>query len=326
MAIEIRLLLAALAAMLICLAVGPLVLPILRRLKVRQTIREEGPATHLKKSGTPTMGGFIFLIPLVIVSIIFTPAEDRMVTVAWLWLVLGLGVVGFLDDYIKVVRRQSLGLRAREKLLGQILVAIVFYGMLKYLGHSTDVIIPIFGWRLALDWLYLPFVVLLAMAAGNGANLTDGVDGLLASTAIVAFVTYVFIGLATGVQVVAVLSAASIGALLGYLRFNWYPADVIMGDLGSLALGGAIAGAAILTKTEILLIPIGIIFVIETLSLIIQVIYFRRTGGKRFFRMAPIHHHFELGGWPEVKVVFVWCIIGVIGGIIGLLLLPSMGL
>lgn len=326
MAIEVRLLLTTLAAIIIGLVAGPLILPALRRLKIRQTIREEGPASHLKKGGTPTMGGFIFLVPLVIVSLIFTPAKDRMVAVAWLWLVLGLGVVGFLDDYIKVVRRQSLGLRAREKLLGQVLVAIVFYGMLKYIGHSSDVIVPILGWRLALDWLYLPFVIFLTMAAGNGANLTDGVDGLLASTVIVACLTYAFIGLATGVEVVAVFSAASIGALLAYLRFNWHPADVIMGDLGSLALGGAVAGSAILTKTELLLVPIGIIFVIETLSLIIQVVYFRRTGGKRFFRMAPIHHHFELGGWSEVKVVFAWCLLGIIGGIVGLLLLPSMGL
>lgn len=326
MAIEIRLLLATLAALLIGLAVGPMILPALRRLKIQQTIREEGPASHLKKGGTPTMGGLIFLVTLVIVVLIFVPAADRLLAATWLWLVLGLGVVGFLDDYIKVVRRQSLGLRAREKLLGQLLVAVVFYGMLKYLGHSSDVIVPIFGWRLAIDWLYLPFVIFLTMAGANGANLTDGVDGLLASTMIVACLAYVFIGLATGLEVIALLSAALLGALLAFLRFNWHPAAVFMGDVGSFALGGALAGAAMLTKTELLLLPIGIMFVIETLSLIIQVVYFRRTGGKRFFRMAPIHHHFELSGWSEVKVVFAWCILGVIGGIIGLLLLPSMGL
>lgn len=326
MAIEIRLLLVTSAALLIGLAAGPLILPALRRLRIQQTVREEGPATHLKKGGTPTMGGLIFLLPLVIVVLVFVPAADRLLAAAWLWLVLGLGVVGFLDDYIKVVRRQSLGLRAREKLLGQLLVAVVFYGMLKYLGHSSDVIVPIFGWRLAIDWLYLPFVIFLTMAASNGANLTDGVDGLLASTVIIACLAYVFIGLATGVEAVAILSAALLGTLLAFLRFNWHPAAVFMGDVGSFALGGALAGAAMLTKTELLLLPIGIMFVIETLSLIIQVVYFRRTGGKRFFRMAPIHHHFELGGWPEVKVVVAWCILGIIGGIIGLLLLPSMGL
>lgn len=321
-----RLTIAALSALLIGLAAGPLILPALRRLKIRQTVRDDGPASHLKKTGTPTMGGLIFLLSLVLVALFVVPAADRMVAAAWLWLALGLGVVGFLDDYIKVVRKQSLGLRAREKLLGQLLVALVFYGMLKYLGHSSDLIIPILGYRLALDWLYLPFVVLLTMAAGNGANLTDGVDGLLASTVIVISLAYVFIGLATGVMVVALLNAALIGALLAYLRFNWHPADVIMGDVGSLALGGAVAASAMLTKTELLLLPIGIIFVVETLSLIIQVVYFRRTGGKRFFRMAPIHHHFELGGWSEVKVVLAWCILGIIGGIVGLVLLPSMGL
>ncbi|NLW16969.1 MAG: phospho-N-acetylmuramoyl-pentapeptide-transferase [Firmicutes bacterium] len=321
-----RLLFATISALLLGLVTGPIILPVLRRLKIRQTVREEGPATHLKKTGIPTMGGVIFLLPLVIVAILFVPASDRLLAVTWLWVVLGLAVVGFLDDYIKVVRKQSLGLRAREKLLGQLLVAVVFYAMLKYLGHSTEVVVPIWGWRLALDWLYLPFVILIVMAAGNGANLTDGVDGLLASSSIVTCLAYVFIGLTTGVEVIALLMAALVGALLAYLRFNWHPADVFMGDVGSLALGGAFAGAAILTKTELLLVPICIVFVIETLSLIIQVVYFRRTGGKRFFRMAPIHHHFELGGWSEVKVVGLWCLLSMIGGIMGLLLLPSMGL
>lgn len=326
MDISLRLITAAISALLTGLLAAPMILPTLRRLKIRQTVREDGPASHLKKTGTPTMGGLIFLVTLVVVAIFIVPVADRMVAAAWLWLALGLGVVGFLDDYIKVVRRQSLGLRAREKLLGQLLVALVFYGMLKYLGHASDVIIPISGYRLPLDWLYLPFVVFLTMASGNGANLTDGVDGLLASTVIVISLTYIFIGLSTGVVVVALLNAVLIGALLAYLRFNWHPAAVIMGDVGSLALGGAVAASAMLTKTELLLVPIGIIFVIETLSLIIQVVYFRRTGGKRFFRMAPIHHHFELGGWSEVKVVLAWCLVSVAGGIIGLLLLPSMGL
>lgn len=322
----LRLFIAAFSTLLVGLLAGPLILPTLRRLKIRQTVREDGPASHLKKTGTPTMGGIIFMLSLFLVAVVIVPPADRMVAAAWLWLALGLGVVGFLDDYIKVVRKQSLGLRAREKLLGQLLVALIFYGMLKYLGHSSDLIIPVFGYRLALDWLYLPFVIFITMAAGNGANLTDGVDGLLASTVIVISLSYVFIGLATGVVVVALLNAALIGALLGYLRFNWHPADVIMGDVGSLALGGAVAASAILTNTELLLVPIGIIFVIETLSLIIQVVYFRRTGGKRFFRMAPIHHHFELGGWSEVKVVLAWCLVSMVGGIVGLLLLPSMGL
>ncbi len=326
MTLEMRLLSAALTALLIGLAMGPAILPILRRLKVQQTVREEGPASHLKKAGTPTMGGVLFLIPLVIAAIIFVPAKDRPRAAAWLWLVLGSGLVGFLDDYIIVVKRQSLGLRAREKLVGQILVALIFYGMLVYLGHSRELIVPFLGLRIDLGWLYLPFVVLIVLSAGNGANLTDGVDGLLGSTMVVTSLTYLFIGLVTEVEVVAVLSAALIGALLAFLRFNWHPASVFMGDVGSLALGGALSGAAILTKTELLLIPIGIILVIETLSLIIQVMYFRRTGGRRFFRMAPIHHHFELGGWSEVKVVAVWCLTSVVGSLVGLWALSTMGI
>lgn len=323
---EIRLLLAAISALLVTLASGPLIIPVLRRLKIGQTVREDGPASHLKKSGTPTMGGLIFLLSLVLVALFLVPTAERMLAAAWLWLVLALGVIGFLDDYIKVVKRQSLGLRAREKLLGQILVALVFYGLLQNLGHSSSVIVPLGGWQLELGWLYLPCVVFLTMAAGNGSNLTDGVDGLLASTMVVICLAYIFIGLATGVTVVAVLNTILLGALLAYLRFNWYPASVIMGDVGSLALGGAAAASAMLTKTELLLLPIAIVFVVETLSLIIQVVYFRRTGGKRFFRMAPIHHHFELGGWSEVKVVGAWCLLSIIGGIIGLMLLPTMGL
>lgn len=326
MRIEVRLLLATVSALLLGLLIGPIILPTLRRLKIRQTVREDGPATHLAKSGIPTMGGLIFLATTVAVAIVFVPADHRALAATWFWVVLGLGLIGFLDDYIKVVRRQSLGLRAREKLLGQLIVAVVFFGMLKYLNHSLDLIVPVWGWRLPLDWLYLPFVIIVIMAAGNGANLTDGVDGLLASCAIVSSLAYVFIGMVTGQEVIALLLAILVGALLAYLRFNWHPAAVFMGDVGSLAIGGALAGAAILTKTELLLIPIGVVYVIETLSLIIQVVYFRRTGGKRFFRMAPIHHHFELGGWSEVKVVAVWCLMSIIGGIVGLLLLPSMGL
>lgn len=271
------------------------------------------------------MGAFLFLLPLIIVAFFFVPAGDVQIAVAWFWLVLGLALVGFLDDYIKVVKQQSLGLRAREKLIGQTLVALVFYGMLKYMGHSHDILIPFFGWRLALDWLYLPLVILLTMGTGNATNLTDGVDGLLATTVIIACLAYVFIGLVTGVEVIAVLAAILVGSLLAFLRHNWHPAKIFMGDVGSLALGGALAGAAILTKTELLLLPIGIVFVLETLSLIIQVVYFRRTGGKRFFRMAPVHHHFELGGWSEVNIVWLWCAVGVVGGIVGLLALPSLG-
>jgi phospho-N-acetylmuramoyl-pentapeptide-transferase len=224
-----------------------------------------------------------------------------------------------------VVKKQSLGLRAREKLVGQFLVGTVFYFMLRHLGISDVVSIPFTTWSLKLGWTYWLFIVFVSTAEANAVNLTDGIDGLLGTTFIISMVAYLIIGLVKEVPVVALTASALIGGLLAFLRFNWHPARVFMGDVGSLALGGALTGAAVLSKTELLLIPIGLVFLLEVLSDIIQVAYFRYSGGKRVFRMAPVHHHFELSGWSELRVVAVWCMINIIGSIIGLLSLSSGG-
>ncbi len=321
MTIEQRLLYAGLTAMVLGLLIAPALIGYFRKLRVGQTVREDGPASHMKKSGTPIMGGVLFLLPLTVSLLLWTPLKSIQPLLAWLWLVLGLGLIGFMDDYLKVVKKQSLGLRAREKLVGQFLVGTVFYFMLRYLGVSDQVTVPVVGWVLELGWFYWPFVVFIAMAEANGVNLTDGVDGLCGTSFLIASVAYLLIGLIKDVPVVALTAATTIGGLLAYLRFNWHPAKIFMGDVGSLALGGALVGWAVLTKTELLLIPIGVVFLLETLSDIIQVTYFRYSGGKRVFRMAPVHHHFELGGWSEVKIVAVWALLNIAGGIVGLLLL-----
>lgn len=321
MAIEQRLLYGGLTAMVLGLLIAPALISYFRKLRVGQTVRDDGPASHLKKSGTPTMGGVLFLLPLTASLLFWAPLENIQPLLAWLWLVLGLGLIGFTDDYLKVVKKQSLGLRAREKLVGQFLVGTVFYFMLRYLGVSDQVTVPVVGWVLDLGWLYWPFVVFIAMAEANGVNLTDGVDGLCGTSFLISAVAYLLIGLIKDAPVVVLTAAATIGGLLAYLRFNWHPAKIFMGDVGSLALGGALVGWAVLTKTELLLVPIGIVYLLETLSDIIQVTYFRYSGGKRVFRMAPVHHHFELGGWSEVKIVAVWALVSTIGGVAGLLLL-----
>lgn len=326
MTIEQRLLYAGLTALLLGLVIGPALIVYLRRVKVGQTVRDDGPATHLRKNGTPTMGGALFLIPLAVALLAWVPASALQSALAWLWLVLGFGLIGFVDDYIKVVKKQALGLRAREKLTGQFLVGTVFFFMLRYLGVSTVLTVPFTSWNLQLGWLYWPFVVFIGMAEANAVNLTDGIDGLVGTTFLVSAVAYLIIGLVRDIPSVALASAALIGGLLAFLHFNWHPAKVFMGDVGSLALGGALAGAAVLTKTELLLVPIGLVFLLETLSVVIQVVYFRFSGGKRIFRMAPVHHHFELLGWSEVKVVTIWCAINIIGGILGLVSLSHMGI
>lgn len=317
--IEQRLLYSGLTALVLGLLMGPATIAYLRRLKVGQTVRDDGPASHLKKSGTPTMGGVLFIFPVAVAVLIWSPAAEFQAILAWLWLVLGFGLIGFMDDYIKVVKRQSLGLRAREKLIGQFLVGTVFYFMLRHLGISPTLSVPFTDWSLNLGWLYWPFIVFVSTAEANAVNLTDGIDGLCGTTFLIATVAFLVVASTLGVPAVALTAATLIGGLLAFLRLNWHPAKVFMGDVGSLALGGALTGMAVLSKTELLLVPIGLVFLLEVLSDIIQVTYFRYSGGKRVFRMAPVHHHFELSGWSEQKIVAVWCTINIIGGIVGLL-------
>ncbi|MDR1701192.1 MAG: phospho-N-acetylmuramoyl-pentapeptide-transferase [Sporomusaceae bacterium] len=300
------LLYAAVTACCLSLLLAPLFIPLLRRLKLGQSIRAEGPQKHLAKAGTPTMGGVIILTALTIPAIVFAGGSAEV----WLALAvtLGHGLLGFLDDFIKVVRKRSLGLRAREKLLGQILMAgaLSYYANV-YLGRGTDLWIPLLGTNVDFGAAYYALIFFVLVGTTNAVNLTDGLDGLAAGTTVISAAAYALIASIFSEPGLAVFCAATAGACLGFLRCNAHPAQVFMGDTGSLALGGALASVAVITKTELLLAVVGGVYVIETLSVFIQVISFKTTG-KRVFKMSPIHHHFELSGWHEKKVVTVfWC-------------------
>ncbi|MDR6224802.1 phospho-N-acetylmuramoyl-pentapeptide-transferase [Desmospora profundinema] len=309
---------------------GPLVIPILRRLKFGQAIREEGPKTHQKKAGTPTMGGTIFMAVLVLTAIpvsnIFDQDGHLSDLFFLLFATLGYGILGFMDDYIKVVMKRNLGLTARQKLLGQLFIGLVLFWVLmevrvvRGLYESISTIsIPGTAIHFELNWMYLPLLVLIMIATSNAVNLTDGLDGLVAGTAAIAYGAYAVIGLVQSNYMVVIFSASMVGALLGFLVFNAHPAKVFMGDTGSLALGGGLAALAVITKTELLLFIIGIVFVIETLSVMIQVTSFKLRG-KRVFRMSPLHHHFELVGWSEWRVVTTFWMIGFLAAALGIYL------
>jgi len=300
---------------------GPLCIPVLRRLKFGQQVRTEGPQSHQKKSGTPTMGGVIILLALLLSFLKFSDRGPAF----WALIVacLGFGLVGFLDDYIKILMKRSLGLTARQKLLGQLIVAIVFCFLLHRMGHSTAIGFPGVHGSLDLGWGYYLFVIVVFFAATNAVNFTDGLDGLLSGTSALAFGAYALIALEATQPQSAVFSAAMIGAALGFLVYNAHPAKVFMGDTGSLGIGGGLAAVAILTKTELLLIVIGGVFVLEMLSVIIQVASFK-TRGKRVFRMSPIHHHFELTGWSEWRVVTAFWLAGLVLAGAGLILYKGL--
>ncbi|GAA5344718.1 phospho-N-acetylmuramoyl-pentapeptide-transferase [Planifilum fimeticola] len=309
-----------LVAFFIGVFLGPMFIPILKRLKFGQSIREEGPKAHLKKAGTPTMGGTIILTSIVLTALPFTNLiELEMVNADLFFLLfatLGYGIIGFLDDYIKVVMKRNLGLTARQKLLGQLFIGLVlFWVLLKVRVIEGDwnaistIHIPGTDLEFWLNWLYLPLLMLMMIGSSNAVNLTDGLDGLLAGTAAIAYGAYAVIGLVQSNYTVAIFSAAVVGALLGFLVFNAHPAKVFMGDTGSLALGGGLAALAVITKTELLLLVIGGVFVLEALSVMIQVTSFKLRG-KRVFRMSPLHHHFELGGWSEWRVVTTFWFVG----------------
>ncbi|MDE6994768.1 MAG: phospho-N-acetylmuramoyl-pentapeptide-transferase [Lachnospiraceae bacterium] len=301
-------LMSVMAAFAISVVLGPVVIPFLRRLKVGQTVRDEGPQSHLKKNGTPTMGGILILISVVLTSVFFVRDYPKIMPV--LFSTLGFGLIGFLDDYIKVVLKRSLGLRVWQKFLLQILVAGVFAF---YLLHYTDVSLAMkvpFMEAQYLDFglMNIPILFFVVIGTVNGTNFTDGLDGLASSvTVLVAtFFSVVAIGTESGIEPV---TCAVVGALLGFLLFNVYPASVFMGDTGSLALGGFVAAAAYMMQMPLFIVIVGFIYMVEVLSDIIQVSYFKKTGGKRFFKMAPIHHHFELCGWSETRVVAVFSIV-----------------
>ena len=285
---------------------GPIVIPFLRRLKVGQTERKE-LESHLKKNGTPTMGGLMILASIIITSVFYVKDYPKIVPI--LFMTVGFGVIGFLDDYLKVVLRRSDGLLAWQKMLCQIVVTTVFA---VYMGCYSDVpltmLIPFSGGNyLDLGWGAFPVLYLAVIGTVNGTNFTDGLDGLASSVTIMVatFFSVVAIGTNAGI---APITCAVVGALLGFLLFNVYPASVFMGDTGSLALGGFVVSAAYMMQMPLFIVIVGLIYLVEVLSVIIQVTYFKKTGGKRIFRMAPIHHHFELGGWSETRVVAVFSI------------------
>ena len=287
---------------------GPVIIPFLRRLKVGQTVRDEGPKEHLKKNGTPTMGGILIMIAVVITSLLYVRDFPKIIPI--LFLTLGFGLIGFVDDYIKVVLRRSMGLRAWQKMLGQFVVTGIFtYYVINYTDVSLAMKIPFWADHyLDFGIFNIPVLFFIVIGTVNGTNFTDGLDGLASSvTVIVAtFFTVVAIGVGSGIEPI---TCAVVGALLGFLLFNVYPASVCMGDTGSLALGGFVAATAYMMQMPLFIAIVGFIYLMEVLSVILQVGYFKMTGGKRIFRMAPIHHHFELGGWSETRVVAVFSIV-----------------
>lgn len=285
---------------------GFFAIPLLKKLKARQSIREEGPKSHRIKNGTPTMGGLFMLLAAVLVVIF-----NKMIDPAVLWLLfltLGHGFLGFLDDFIKAEKERNLGLTAKQKMLGQIILAVLFcWGVVDTLHLPYSIAIPFTQIDISIGLLYYPFVVLVIVGASNAVNLTDGLDGLASGCCVIAFSAYAVYCYMTGFNDLGYFIIILAGACIGFLFFNYHPAKIFMGDTGSLALGGAIAGISVMTRTELLLIFLGMIFVLEALSVIIQVASFQLTG-KRVFKMSPLHHHFELSGWSEVHVVWAFWI------------------
>jgi phospho-N-acetylmuramoyl-pentapeptide-transferase len=296
---------------------GPVVIPFLRKLKVGQTERKE-LESHQKKMGTPTMGGVMILASIIITSLIYIKDYPKIVPI--LFLTVAFGIIGFLDDYLKVVLKRSDGLLAWQKMLCQIGVTALFaIYMWQYSGVSLSLLIPFSGGKYwDIGWVAIPLMFIVVIGTVNGTNFTDGLDGLASSVTIMVatFFSVVAIGMNSGVEPI---TCAVVGALTGFLLFNVYPASVFMGDTGSLALGGFVAGTAYMLQMPIFILIVGLIYLVEVLSVMIQVTYFKKTGGKRIFRMAPIHHHFELGGWSETRVVAVFSITTAILCLIALL-------
>lgn len=285
----------------------PLFILVIKRMKFGQSIREEGPQSHMKKAGTPTMGGFVFIISIVLTTlgVAFYLEMLTTQTIVLVLVFVGFGLIGFLDDFIKVALKRNLGLTSLQKLIGQIVIAIASFMLLIQGPFETTVSVPFTGWSIDLGIAYIAFMIFWLVGFSNAVNLTDGLDGLVSGTASIAFTTLGVLALIYQQQDIAIFAFAVTGALLGFLIFNANPAKIFMGDTGSLALGGALAMGSILVKQELLLVIIGVVFVVETLSVIIQVISFKTTG-KRIFKMSPIHHHFELSGWSEWKIVVVF--------------------
>lgn len=309
---------AVIASFIISVVLGPLIIPFLKKLKAGQTVRDDGPQTHLKKSGTPTMGGILILISIVVTSVIYMKDYPKIMPI--LFSTLGFGLIGFMDDYIKVVLKRSMGLRPWQKMFGQLLVTGIFaYYLTNNTGVPLTMRIPFMqGSFLDMGILNIPVLFFIVIATVNGANFTDGLDGLASSVTVMiaTFFSVVAVGTASGIEPI---TCAVVGALLGFLLFNVYPASVFMGDTGSLALGGFVAATAYMMQMPLFIPIVALIYAVEVASVVIQVGYFKMTGGKRFFKMAPIHHHFELCGWSETRVVAVFSIITAVLCLIALL-------
>lgn len=314
-----QLILAIVVAFCISAIIGPRLLPVLSKLKFGQFVREDGPESHLKKQGTPTMGGLIFLIAIVLSSLIFGGIDKSVFPL--MFITLGFGAIGFIDDYLKVVKKQSEGLKAWQKLFLQLVVSLAFLTYIVFvLDQSSKIIIPFTqGYRLDLSFFYIPVMLVVVLGTVNGVNLTDGLDGLATSVTSVVAMFYVMISIIYMVSG-GIFAAIVLGSLLGFLMLNAYPAKVFMGDTGSLALGGFVAAQAIFTRTPLFILLFGIIYLLETLSVIIQVGYYKRTK-KRVFKMAPIHHHFELTGVSETRIVVYFTVITIIMSLISILAL-----
>lgn len=297
-------------------------IPFLKEKQFGQFIREEGPEAHLAKQGTPTMGGVAIAagITVAVIASMFMPGSVTLSKIAILLSMFAFGAIGFIDDYNKIAKKQNEGLTPKQKIVLQVVfgLALAVFMMLR---EGTAVLIPFVGKTVEMGWLYIPFVVFIEVAMANAVNLTDGLDGLASGTSAIVAATFAVIGMTLrgGNEPMAVAGQAVLGALIGFLIFNHYPAKIFMGDTGSMALGGVLSAMAIVGHMEWLLPIAGLIYVIEALSVIIQVGYFKMSGGKRVFRMAPIHHHFELGGWHETKVVRVFCIFTLICCVIAFL-------
>ncbi len=304
--------LAVIIAFAISAALCPVVIPFLHKLKFGQQVRDDGPQAHLKKQGTPTMGGIVFVISVIITSLFYIKDYPKIIPI--LFMTVGFGIVGFLDDYIKVIKKNSDGLSPKQKLLCQFVITGIFaYYLMTSEEVGTGMLIPFtggveHGFYLELGWLFIPALFFIVLGTDNGVNFTDGLDGLCTSVTILVatFFTVVAIGENAGISPI---TGAVVGSLLGFLLFNVYPAKVFMGDTGSLALGGFVASSAFMMQMPLFIAIVGMIYLVEVLSVIIQVTYFKKTGGKRIFKMAPIHHHFELCGWSETRVVAVFSIV-----------------
>ena len=305
---DVSMIIPVLIAFAISMILGPIVIPFLRKLKFGQTEREEGVQSHLKKAGTPTMGGIIFLVAITVTSLLYIKDYPKIIPV--LFLTLGFGLIGFLDDYLKVVLRRSDGLLPWQKMVCQIIVTGIFaFYLVYYTDISLAMKVPFLsGVTWDIGWLAIPLLFIAVIGTVNGVNFTDGLDGLASSVTIMvaAFFTVVAMGTKSGIEPI---TCAVIGGLLGFLLFNVYPAKVFMGDTGSLALGGFVAGAAYLLQMPLFILIVGLIYLVEVLSVALQVTYFKLTHGKRIFKMAPIHHHFELCGWSETRVVAVFTVV-----------------